>query len=107
MELGPFDPVDFKKFTDGKTIVKDTDMDPQVENEALLHITNSIEKASGATGVDIMLACKMIKEQMDRQYGHSFHCVMGEGFSFEVTRQAKQSLYLYYSGKLAILLFKC
>ena len=22
MELGPFDPIDFKKFTDGKTIVK-------------------------------------------------------------------------------------
>ena len=44
---------------------------------------------------------------MDRQYGQPFHCVMGEGFSFEVTRQSNQSLYLYYSGKLAVLLFKC
>ena len=107
-------------------------MDELVENEAKLHITNGIEKASGASGVDIkvsvstdttsqklkraltpfdclwlQLACKIVKEQMDRQYGHSFHCVMGEGFSFEVTRQANQSLYLYYSGKLAVLLFKC
>ena len=107
MELPAFDPIDFKKFTDGKTIVKDTDMDPIVENEAKLHITNGIEKASSATGVDIkvsiiaslkicsisvtvwlfeQMACKIVKEQMDRQYGHSFHCVMGEGFSFEVTR---------------------
>ena len=74
MELKNFDPIDFKKFTDGKAIVKvsnysplpswnsdladayllkDTDMDPLVENEALLHIANGIEKASGATGVDI------------------------------------------------------
>ena len=28
-------------------------MDPMVENEAKLHITNGIEKASGAAGVDI------------------------------------------------------
>ena len=74
MELAPFDPVDFKKFTDGKTIVKvstlyqqiekadrvrvyqDTDMEPLVENEAKLHITNGIEKASGAAGVDIMVS---------------------------------------------------
>ena len=53
MELPAFDPIDFKKFTDGKTIVKDTDMDPIVEDEAKLHITNGIEKASSATGVDI------------------------------------------------------
>ena len=82
-------------------------MDELVEIEAKAHITNGIEKASGVSGVDIKQACKIVKEQMDRQYGHSFHCVMGEGFSFEVTRQANQSLYLYYSGKLAVLLFKC
>ena len=28
-------------------------MNPEVENEAKLHITNGIEKASSATGVDI------------------------------------------------------
>ena len=31
-------------------------MDPIVENEAKLHITNGIEKASGATGVDIKVS---------------------------------------------------
>ena len=31
-------------------------MDPLVENEAKLHITNGIEKASGATGVDIKVS---------------------------------------------------
>ena len=70
MELPPFDPVDFKKFTDGKCIIKvrpplyfvtndhvqDTDMDPLVENEAKLHITNGIEKASGIAGVDVKVS---------------------------------------------------
>ena len=31
-------------------------MDPLVENEAKLHITNGIEKASSATGVDIKVS---------------------------------------------------
>ena len=31
-------------------------MDPLVENEAKLHITNGIEKASGAVGVDIKVS---------------------------------------------------
>ena len=31
-------------------------MDPLVENEAKLHITNGIEKASAATGVDIKVS---------------------------------------------------
>ena len=31
-------------------------MDPIVENEAKLHITNGIEKASSATGVDIKVS---------------------------------------------------
>ena len=31
-------------------------MDPIVENEVKLHITNGIEKASSATGVDIKVS---------------------------------------------------
>ena len=46
----------------------------------------SIEKFGGAAGVDIEAACKFVKENMDRKFGPTFHCVMGEGFSFEVTR---------------------
>ena len=53
------------------------------------------------------MACKYIKEGMDGQFGPCWHCVMGEGFSFEVTRQAKTTLYMYYQGRTAILLFKC
>ena len=40
---------------------QDTDMDPLVEIEAKLHITNGIEKASGATGVDIKVSKDFLK----------------------------------------------
>ena len=42
-------------------------MDPLVENEAKLHITNGIEKATAATGVDIKVSKeKMLKLQAAR-----------------------------------------
>ena len=86
MELPPFNLDEFNKWKEGKIIVKETDMDPLVEQEAKYFVSGGIEKASSATGVDIEAACKFVKENMDRQFGPTFHCVMGEGFSFEVTR---------------------
>ena len=99
-------------------------MDDFMKAEAKDTISTAIEKASGATGINVEVriissifhvflflllkfACKFVKDQMDRQFGPCWHCVMGEGFSFEVTRQAKTTLYMYYAGKIAILLFKC
>ena len=38
-------------------------MDPLVENEARLHITNGIEKASAATGVDIKVSAKLKRKE--------------------------------------------
>ena len=117
-------------------------MDDFMKTEAKDIISTGIEKASGATGInievsitvaitrgifklrgnintdqlilnntnslcDIQFACKFVKDSMDRQFGPCWHCVMGEGFSFEITRQAKTTLYMYYGGKIAVLLFKC
>ena len=98
-------------------------MDPEVLSEAKDFVSGWIDKA-GADGNGInmevrkylrqllltmiqQMACKGIKDAMDRQFGPYWHCVMGEGFSFEVTRQAKSTLYMYYAGKIAVLLFKC
>ncbi len=40
----------------------------------------------GADNLDVQAACKLIKENMDRQFGPFWHVVLGEGYSFEVTR---------------------
>ncbi len=107
MELPPFNLEDFTKWKTNQAIIKDTDMDELIKVEAKEFVISGIEKASGQFGVNIEIACKYVKDQMDRQFGPSWHCVMGEGFSFEVTRQAKTTLYMYYAGKFAVLLFKC
>ena len=44
---------------------------------------------------------------MDRQFGPTWHCIMGEGFSFDVTRMDRYTLYMFYASKVAVLLFKC
>ena len=72
-------------------------MDPEVINEAKDFVSGWIDKAgadgnginvevSQITVIKIQMACKGIKESMDRQFGPAWHCIMGEGFSFEVTR---------------------
>ena len=61
-------------------------MDPVMKVEAKEHIISGIEKNAGADGIDVQNASKFIKEQMDRQFGPSWHCIIGEGYSFEVTR---------------------
>ena len=72
-------------------------MDPEVISEARDFVSGWIDKAgadgnginvevSRITVINMQMACKGIKESMDRQFGPAWHCIMGEGFSFEVTR---------------------
>ncbi|CAI2385145.1 unnamed protein product [Moneuplotes crassus] len=97
----------FQKWKLSKAIIIETDMSEQVQMEAKECVTTGIDKASGSKGLNIEKACKFIKELMDRQFGTYWHCIIGEGFSFEIERQAKATLYMYYAGKFAILLYKC
>ena len=62
-------------------------MEETMRMEAKEHVISGVEKMTSDDGVDFQGAAKFIKEQMDRQFGPSWHCIIGEGFSFEVTRQ--------------------
>lgn len=42
---------------------------------------------------------------MDRKYGKSWHCIIGEGYGFCVNYEVKNLLYMYFNN-LAILVFK-
>ena len=107
LELPEVNIEDFTKWAQKTAIIKESDMEQQMQIDARDFVTMGIEKSSGASGVNIEAACKFVKENMDRQFGPSWHCIMGEGFSFEVTRQSKATLYMFYGGNIAILLFKC
>lgn len=52
-------------------------------------------------------ASQLIKDTMDKKFGATWHVCIGEGFGFEVTYQARNLMYLYYSAKLGVLVFKC
>lgn len=58
--------------------------------------------------MDVMCqaAAQLIKTTMDKKFGAAWHCVIGEGFGFEITYQAKNMVYVYY-GSIGILAYKC
>jgi dynein light chain 4 len=43
---------------------------------------------------------------MDKKFGATWHCVIGEGLGFDITYQAKHLMYLFY-GNIGVVLFKC
>jgi len=69
-------------------------------------VSTAIETALEKTPQNYENAAKAIKAQMDKRYGKSWHCIIGEGYGFSVTHEAKNLLYLYFGGNLAVLLFK-
>ena len=44
---------------------------------------------------------------MDKKYGPTWHCIIGEGFAFDITFQHSNLLHVFYQGNIAILLYKC
>ena len=59
------------------------------------------------TGCGLQKMSQFVKESCDKKFGPTWHCCIGEGFSFDVTTQQKHSLYMMYAGYLGIMLWKC
>lgn len=51
-------------------------------------------------------ASRFVKDQMDRKFGAPWHCVIGEGFGYEVTYEQKHFLFMFHRGHVAVVLFK-
>ena len=107
MEPPPFKEESEKDCKNKEVIVKYCDMEEEMKIEAIEHIIQGIDKCLGDDGIEFQAAAKFIKENMDRQFGASWHCIIGDGFSYEVTRFASSSLILYYAKSFVVLLFKC
>lgn len=80
-------------------------MEEDMKNEVVEVVTAGVEKMGSSSSYGA--ATKHIKDALDKQFGPTWHCAMGEGFFFDVTRQTKSSLLMYYGGTLAVLVFKC
>lgn len=86
-----------------KHISKTVDMGHELQSEVIDVIISAIDSKKG----NYEQAARAVKEQMDRKYGPSWHCIVGEGYGFQITYQTKHMIFVYYQGNIAILLYKC
>lgn len=84
--------------------MKTCDMTSENAMEALEVISTGVEKHAATKNYE---ACaQQIKVQMDKKFGSSWQCSIGEGFGFDITYQEKMMIYVYY-GDVGILCYKC
>lgn len=81
---------------------KVSDMSEEMRVESKEIAVNALEKFED----NYEQAAKHTKEQMDKKYGPSWHCVIGEGFGFEITYEQKHLMYMFHKGHIAIVIFK-
>jgi dynein light chain 4 len=84
-------------------MIKQTDMSEEMRAEVLEMCVNACEKHTSNNES----AAKMIKEQLDKRFGPSWHVVVGEGFGFEVSFELKNLMYMFFAGNLAVCAWKC
>ena len=80
------------------------DMSAEMAAEAMEIVTMAVDKHQ--TTKNYEAAAQLIKSTMDKKFGAAWHCVIGEGFGFDITYQAKNMVYVYY-GQIGILAYKC
>mmetsp|Transcript_11983 Transcript_11983/g.21491 ORF Transcript_11983/g.21491 Transcript_11983/m.21491 type:complete len:102 (+) Transcript_11983:99-404(+) len=84
------------------TLVKFTDMHIEMREEAMDICITAVEKYPA----DLEKCTQMIKDQMDKKFGAPWHVVVGTGYSYDITYEVKNILYIYVGGRTAVLLWK-
>jgi dynein light chain 4 len=84
-------------------LIKYSDMNEELRMEAMELCVTACEKHAANNE----LAAKMIKETMDKKFGGPWHAIVGEGYSFEITYNLKNLLYMFFGGSMAICVWKC
>ncbi len=79
-------------------------MSMEMATESMEVITMAVDKFQNSKSLES--AAQLIKTTMDKKFGASWHCAIGEGFGFDITYQSKNMVYVYY-GNIGILCFKC
>ena len=56
----------------------------------------TIKKAEIRLKATLKDDAKQIKETMDKRFGATWHCIIGQNYGFEVTHEQENLLYLFY-----------
>jgi len=81
-------------------------MPNDIQSEAVDLIVSAVDQCK-QNNTSYEAAAKQVKDAMDRKFGASWHCIIGEGFSYGCTSQENSKILVFYQGNIAILLFKC
>ena len=95
--------LEFKKIF-AKPLVATEDMTAEMANETVEIITAAVDKFLSTENYE--KAAQAVKDGMDKKFGPTWHCCIGEGFGYDVTYNTRNMLMLYYGEKLGILVFK-
>lgn len=83
-------------------MVCDMDEHGDMKEEAFNVAQQAIEAKTEEAAIS-----RMIKEHFDRNYGPTWHCVVGSDFRAFVTHEAKHFIFFYIgNGKIAVCLYK-
>lgn len=96
---------ELKKKMLGRPIAKSHELGAEMLTELTDIIQNGIE-AYATTPNMPELATKSIKEALDKKFGPSWQCIIGEGFTYDISVQSDAYLIMYYNGVLGCMVFK-
>ncbi|KAK7021796.1 Dynein light chain 4, axonemal [Halocaridina rubra] len=94
---------DTKRIVHTYPLMRHTDMTDEMKQETVEIIVAACEKHQ----TNNESVARVIKETMDKRYGATWHCVVGEAFGFEVSYEVRTLLYMFNAGNLAIAVWKC
>ena len=86
--------------TDRKTIIKNVDMNEEMQQDAIDCAIQAMEKFN----IEKDIAAYM-KKEFDRKYTPTWHAIVGRNFGSYVTHETKHFIY-FYVEQVAVLLFK-
>lgn len=85
---------------DKKAVIKNADMAPAMQEEAIRTSLTALEKFNIEKDI-----AAYIKKEFDKKFAPTWHCIVGRNFGSYVTHETKHFIY-FYLGQVAILLFK-
>lgn len=85
---------------DKKAVIKNADMVPAMQDEAIRTSLTALEKFNIEKDI-----AAYIKKEFDKKFAPTWHCIVGRNFGSYVTHETKHFIY-FYLGQVAILLFK-
>ncbi|QSL66618.1 hypothetical protein MERGE_001000 [Pneumocystis wakefieldiae] len=94
------DPTECKSILKNRAIIKSVDMSEDMKVDAIDCAISAIKKFNVEKDI-----AAYIKNEFDKKFGTTWHCIVGRNFGSYVTHETKHFIY-FYLGQIAFLLFK-